>query len=96
MSASVSTVVTEAWSVENYQPPGSRMNSGSDALRIFAFLTPLKEGSIGGLKMEYAFTVTPPHNSTRYAASAYQIFAGIGCGSVIRWIEGYYPNLIRS
>ena len=39
MSASVSTVVTEAWSVENYQQPGTvlvlahRMNSGSDAIK---------------------------------------------------------------
>ena len=39
MSASVSTVVTEAWSVENYQQHGTvlvlahRMNSGSDAIK---------------------------------------------------------------
>ena len=39
MSASVSTVVTEAWLVENYQQPGTelvlarRMNSGSDAIK---------------------------------------------------------------
>ena len=39
MSASVSTVVTEAWSVENYQQPGTvlvlarRKNSGSDAIK---------------------------------------------------------------
>ena len=39
ISASVSTVVTEAWSVENYQQPGTvlvlarRMNSGSDAIK---------------------------------------------------------------
>ena len=39
MSAFVSTVVTEAWSVENYQQPGTvlvlarRKNSGSDAIK---------------------------------------------------------------
>ena len=39
MLASVSTVVTEAWSVANYQQPGTvlvlarRKNSGSDAMK---------------------------------------------------------------
>ena len=52
MSTSVSTVVTEAWSVENYQQPGTvlvlarRKNSGSDAIKNNCILTPLKEGSI--------------------------------------------------
>ena len=39
MSASVSTVVTETWSVENYQQPGTvlvlarKKDSGSDAIK---------------------------------------------------------------
>ena len=71
MSASVSTVVTEAWSVENYQQPGTvlvlarRKNSGSDALRIIAFLTPLKGGSIGRQGHSIAVSFPDPISATR-------------------------------